>query len=333
MGEKWMSKIPVGKTISDAYGYAFGQFLPNLGIIWLPMILLFGLMALVFPLYFGAISHMMSTLQPAQPGTVPDISGVMAIYRYMLVFYIVEVLILAQITLGMTRRALGMDQGPVYFFLSIGRTYWQLVGAYLIMIVIFIAVLFVVEIATIIVGLVVGLTVGLGAAGSHAGPSAVAGMGALAVLGVIGLGLTCLFVIAYIMSRLTFLLTPAIVAEDRFALMRSWELTKGSFWRMVVIALAVFGPIFIVIMIFDLVMFGMAGQSIMHILPTGPDPQANSQAMAAFSAAIMGSMIHYWYVFAAASLLLSAVTYGLSAGAAASAYRSQTEGTIPATFS
>jgi hypothetical protein len=330
-----MSRIPVGKTISDAYGYAFGQFPANLGITWLPLFLILAAMAFIFPLYFAAFSHVFENLKPMQPGMMPDMTGLVQAYRYMLLFYILEIFLLAQIMLGMTRRALGLQQGPVFAFFSVGTPVWRLFGAYLVMVVIEIAVMIVAEIAAAILALLGALIFGIALSGTSVTGSS-AGTDVAVVLGIFVLVTLLLGAIVYVMARLTFLLTPAIVAENRFAVMRSWELTKGNFWRVFAIGLAIFVPVAIVILTFEVVMFSTVASTFIHAMPKGPnnDPQAAMQALNAFGAALTDLLRRYWYVIAGFSLIVSAVTYGLMAGAAASAYRSQTEGMgSPATFS
>jgi hypothetical protein len=292
----------------------------------------------VFPLYFHAVGGMLANISPAGPGqppTVPDLSAMMDAYRYMLLFYLLEIALLAQVALGMTRRALGMQQGPVFVFFSVGKTYWQLVGAYLIMVVLQIVVVFVAEFAAVIVGGVLAL-IGAGALSGAQPGTSVAGM-VLGALVAVVLVVSVLLAVLYIMSRLTFLLTPAIVAENRFALFRSWELTGGSFWRMFVIGLAIFGPLMIVLAIFYSFLLSsmlptLAG--LQHNPGTANDPQVVMQAMNTVMTAFFNMMRQYWYALAAGSLIVSALTYGLMLGAAASAYRSQTEeASAPAAFS
>ncbi|HEY1629755.1 MAG TPA: hypothetical protein VGF56_00465 [Rhizomicrobium sp.] len=328
-----MRKIPVGKTISEAYGYAFGQFPANLGITWLPLALLFGAAIVLFPHYIDAVRGMADAFKGMHPGAGDD-GAVMAqvgaananISRFSYLFLILEILFLTQITLGMTRRALGLDRGPVFFFVSIGTSYWRLVGAYFIMFILQYVVFFAVFLAGALVGAIVAMAVGIGAGG--AGIEHNPGLLAFVVAGAVVLIIACLFAAAYFLVRLTFLLTPAIVAEDKFALFRSWELTKGNFWRIFAIALAVIGPVALLGLILEGAMFAQVWPDISHILASpsaAGDPQAVMRVSAELTTRLADLFTHYWYVLAAVYLLTSTLTYGLAMGAAASAYRSQTE--------
>ena len=70
-----------------------------------------------------------------------------------------------------------------------------------------------------------------------------------AVLTLMGIGF--LFFCAV---RLGFLLVPAVVAERRVSLERSWVLTQGNFWRIFLVNLLLIFPIFL-ILFFVMVMF------------------------------------------------------------------------------
>jgi len=328
-----MRKIPVGKTISEAYGYAFGQFPANLGITWLPLALLFGAAVVLFPHYLEAVRGMADAFKSLHPGagdndaTMAQVGAANAnMSRFAYLFVILEVLFLTQIALGMTRRALGLDRGPVFFYVSIGTPYWRLVGAYFIMFVLQYVVFFVVFFAGLMIGGVIALAVGLGSGNAtiENDPALLA----FAIIGVVVLLIACLFAAAYFLVRLTFLLTPSIVAEDKFALFRSWELTAGNFWRIFVIGLAVIGPVAILGLVLEGALLSTLWPDISHLLSSpnaAGDPRAVMQVSANMTARMADVFTHYWYVLAAIYLLLSTVTYGLAMGAAASAYRSQTE--------
>ena len=83
-------------------------------------------------------------------------------------------------------------------------------------------------------------TVGQAAVAAVITVGAVAGVGAL----------------IYVTARLSFLMIPAALNEGEFGLTRSWELTKGNFWRIVGVALGTVVPAMILIGVADLIILG-----------------------------------------------------------------------------
>jgi hypothetical protein len=132
----------------------------------------------------------------------------------------------------------------------------------------------------------------------------------------------------YLVVRLTFLLAPAVVAEDRVAVTRSWALTRGSFWRSVVIGVAIFVPL---IVAFDIVWFFVTADMfapLIHLAAQNPhDPQASAQMLRDMMAKMSSLLVARWYILAPLALVFETLLYGIALGAAASAYRSQTQET------
>jgi hypothetical protein len=317
-----MGKIPVGKTISDAYGFAFGKFLPNLGTIWLPVALaMAGAWLLLMP-YFTAMGQAFGHFQPNDPNPMAALSGVMDAYRYVLLFQIIDIALRAEIMLGLTRRAFGEKQMLPFVFFEFGAPFWRLLGGYFIVSIIIVVIYFVLAIGLAIVAAIVGVA-GIAAAGG--GGSGGAAAGGLAGL-LIGLGgLALLFLMLYAIVRLTFLLTPAIVAEKNLAIFRSWELTKGNFWRSFWIGAAIFVPTVIVFDIIAGIFYMPVFAAMIQNLPhpgTPADPQATARAMQTMMSTMGNALRQNWYILVAVGLVFSNVIYGLAAGAAASAYRS-----------
>ena len=53
-------KIPVGATIARAYGFAFGNIVNNLGMIWIPVAILYGLLFYFHSAYMNAMTVFLS---------------------------------------------------------------------------------------------------------------------------------------------------------------------------------------------------------------------------------------------------------------------------------
>jgi len=328
-----MQKIPVFATIGGAYRFAFGRFLGNLGVVWVPVLLVMVASWYLLPrmMMAGPGQNMAIT-----PGMTPAemagaLSGVMQVYRVMILFWCADVLLRAQMMLGLTARALGTASGPRFIYLSLGRAYWRVAGAYFAVTVILIALYLVLIIAGLLGGILLALAVGAGGAamGAAAGKAAIGAtvVGLIAILGlVIG------FVLFYAAVRLTFFLTVAIVDEGRFDLVEPWRLARRNFWRIVAVGLAIFVPISVVTFAIYLPLEFDAFRSFFTHMPmsAGHDPQAMGRAIQELSKSLRDAMFTHWYVVAPLTFISSALIYGLATGASVTAYRALVPGPAPA---
>jgi hypothetical protein len=216
-----MGKIPVGETISGAYGFAFAGFLTVLGTVWLPI--------LVLLLFDAGVVYLIS---PDLPGRVMhgdfDMSLVYSYHRVRGLLGLANFIIGAMITVGLQERALGRVQGPTFFYFSLGAPVWRLIGAYILAI-----------IALVIVGILTAVVAG---GTSYAAVHFVPRFGWAIAFAII-IAAVCWFIYACV--RLTFLLPAVVVAEDQIGLPRAWELGGGNFWRMFAVAFVVFVPFWI----------------------------------------------------------------------------------------
>jgi hypothetical protein len=322
-----MAKIPVGKTIADAYGFAFGKFLTNVGIVWLPLALLLAAGWYFLPPYFAALTDVMSHLKPVvlpNGATFVALNGMMGAYRLAIIFYIAQVALAAQMMLGLTREAFGQRQGPAFAYLSVGPAFWRLFGAYLAVVVILLAVDYALVIAAVLVAAVAGI-----AGAAVVAIVNVADKTALAIVAgasIVALILAVAAAVLYIRVRLTFLLTPAIVAEGKLTLARPWQLARGNFWRIVVIGIAIFVPLGIA---FNIVCFlAVTGVFLPfpHFAFHPHDPAAAAEFLRAFGAHVAESLRARWFILVPVVLAWAAMFFGIAAGASASAYRSLVAG-------
>jgi hypothetical protein len=214
-----MHKIPVGETISGAYGFAFAGFLSVLGTVWFPYLIFVAFSA-------GAIY----LIAPDLPGHVMrgefDATTLFSVYRVGGLIWLASLVVRAMVTVGLQERALGRTEGPTFFFFSLGARVWLMIAA------VFLAIL-----SIIFIGI---LTVGVTAAACVAAVHYVPHFGrAIAV--VLGIVASCWFI--YAVVRLTFFLPAVVVAEERIGLGRSWELGGGNFWRIVAVLFVVIVPV------------------------------------------------------------------------------------------
>lgn len=227
-----MHKIPVGDTISRTYGFAFSNLLSIIGIAWFPYTLLVaiavGLIMLLAPDFPRLL--MKGDFDPSMMMHVGRIFGLL---------WLLSLVVACMVTVGIQRKALGKHPAPVFIYFSLGAPVWRLLGAS------FLALLLLILIGCITAGVTVGIWF---AAGAYL--PAYAGLArSIAILA------ATLWTI-YLWVRLLFFLPAVVVAEEIIGLGRSWELGGGNFWRIVVVAIAVFVPAWIAFRIISGALFG-----------------------------------------------------------------------------
>ncbi|MGB8365640.1 MAG: hypothetical protein ACLQUZ_03495 [Rhizomicrobium sp.] len=303
-----MGKVPVWRTIGEALAFTFHRYPAILGVVWLPLLLM-GLCA-----YFalGPLFEALGTIamHAAQHPDEADFEQEMLrADRFVPAFDVAVYLIMAWISVGVTKEALGLRSGPWFVYLGVGKAELLLIGAYLALFALIIGV----EIAIILVFLLVfgigALVVGSGAIASVdwtlLKPWAAAAIVAFA------LAVLCAFV--YFAVRLTALLVPITVAEQRFGLVRSWQLSKGHFWNL----LAIFVVTWLMLVVLELVTFAVIGvplffaASLAHAHANGPDAVS----------LVFKSVEPYLPLGGVVLLAVSPVLYGLYIAPWAFAYR------------
>jgi hypothetical protein len=285
-----MKKIPVGATVAHAYRFAFQNFLPVLGIVWLPWLVLaaagfiLGKTGLVVP---GAGAHNLPVLAPT--------------------FLVALLLLCMQIT-GVTEYALGLKKGSPRFYFSLGKPVWRVIGAMLLLVLVILV--------CVVVMLIGGFIIGFLARLAHS--AAITSLVALLAF-VVGF---CAYI--YILLRFSFILVPSVIAEGRISLERTWTLTQGNFWRILFVFLAIVIPALAIefVVVFKFLLVGMP------IVPPNPTPDqldAFRASLNVWQMANMARITHYWYIVEPLSLAFLTVFYGLSARAQALSYRALTE--------
>lgn len=318
-----MAKISVGRTVSEAYAFSFGKFLGNLGVVWLPVALIMLGAWYFVPLYLAFLRSLAEHMNLA-PDPAMIMAGMQNIYRFAILFWLGIVLLRTQIMLGLTRRALGLATGPSFVFVSFGKPFWRLCGAYFAVTIILWAVEMALIVALVIIALATGGIAAFSVSGNTAALAPLAIMGATIGVAVV---LGALF---YIAVRLTFLLTPVIVAEERFDLIRPWRLAGGNFWRIFAIGVGVFVPLMILIAAVSVPVYLSALWPLPHLTFGQHDAPATMRELHALFATLIGRARAHWYMILPLPLVSSALLYGVAAGAAASAYRALVPEPAPA---
>jgi hypothetical protein len=305
-----MSKIPVGKTVAFAYGFTFGDFPAVLGIVWLPLGLI---LALSYFLTIHGAGNARAMLQAGDYGAAGEAARSLALLS------VASLVLQSMATVGVTSQALGLRHGTPVVYFSLGAAVWRLVGASILVFLLFIVFEIVLAIGIAIFALIAALVVGgiASVANGHAGISPPA---------TVLLVVICLFAffggLIYIAARLMYLIAPVVVAEEKIDLVRGWSLTQGNFWRIVAIVLAIALPLSIVgviaaILLYGGDMFPPVGEIVQHV----GDQKLVQQTMDAWSQHLQARTLDIWPIAYGLQFVLSVLTTGLTAGAAAFAYR------------
>lgn len=230
-----MDKVPVWRTIGGAIAFTIEHFLPILGAIWLPLAILgvcqyFLLAPMVHELAAFAklaAQHRHGPLAPPQ---------FLMLQRFAPGLDVLALVVGAWLRVGVTKEALGLRRGPKFVYVPTDLAELRLIGAYFVLLAIFVAV----AVAVFLAGLAGGIVGGALAAGG-----ALDGLhwetlkpwgGWLIVAGVT----IVVAVVIYFLLRMVFFLVPVTVAEKRFGLWRSWELSRGNVGRIFVVSLVMF---------------------------------------------------------------------------------------------
>jgi hypothetical protein len=270
-----MGKIPLEHAIADAYGFAFREYPSVFGVVWLPTLVTLAAAAAVL------------TWLPPNPVVVG------------LPLLVAAALTRAMIVVGVQRRALGLKEGPVFAFFSLGGTVWRLIGGVL---------LGWISAASMIAALVAAVSgVHLLVRGLDTTQAALIDFAAILV--------SCFWAL-YFTLRLNFFVVPAVVAEGGFGLARSWELGAGNFWRSVVVfAAAILLPV--------AVLAAVTCGILLAAMPGVAQLDRHSSLQEAISFALAQPRA-VWLFLLVYAIVAGTFVIGLTNGAIAMAYRNVT---------
>jgi hypothetical protein len=283
-----MNKIPTGKTIAYAYSFTFGHLGTIIGLVWLPLVVLTVLNFL--PQMAGGDLD--------ASGQSPLMQGSQAIGR--VAISALTLLLYSIIYVAVTRQALGLRQGGATVHFALGMPEFRVFGAMLLLAVVMLAFL----------GTYFGVVVIVASVGGNSVPM-VSVAGIIAVAGAMAL--------LYAMVRLSFLLAPVTVAEEQINLARGWTLTRGNFWRILGVMLAIGLPIFVIYVT------GIA--ALMGAELAAPVPAAIANNAAKLVQHLAQIVNHHLPELMGLELILAPFSLGLNLGAAAFAYRALVQDT------
>ena len=295
-----MTKIPVGATIVQAYRFAFGNFVRILAVVWAAWLVVAVL----------GFVMMRTTMTFSTAMAVRDFHAVGNMLALLIPFYLVALLLMFVQISGIARLALGRLPTPLYFYFSLDRGVWRLIGKSLLAIVIMIAA----YVILVVTGIVVAAAARLLGGGTGVLMALVA---AIALI----VGILAYF---YGAVRLTFFLTPVVLAEEQSGLKRAWALGRGNFWRAFAVLLAIFLPVVVLEFAWLLGPWGPGLPPAPSMPATAAQLAAHNTAMAQWNEQLMGTIYGAWYITAPVFLLITILFYGAMVGAQCFAYRAVT---------
>jgi hypothetical protein len=273
-----MKRLSIAGAIRFAYGFVLTQIGAIIGLVWLPLVLV--AIAQFLPYAIGT----------AYPGDPAEEGGAAALN---LIFSTAALVLYAMNLVAVTRQALGLRQGSASIHFALGWPECRMFAAIVICGLMLVA----------SIGIYVMIGTILFAAARTAPLLAIVA----AIYAVAGL---C--AVAWLALRLFFLMPPIVVVEERVDFVRAWMLSRGNFWRILAVMLAVSVP---VLLIQSAAIAAIVGPTFFAPLPANPDMVGIAlQARLAMIDRHMATMIGL-------ALVLAPFSFGLTLGASSYAYR------------
>jgi hypothetical protein len=293
-----MNRILVGQTIGRGYRFLLHRFFAILGLSWLPALAL-GVVGALWFVHFASDVALVS-------------KGALAAYWLALdglALFASLAFFTATIAVPATREALGLHDETVFAHFVVGRRELRL----------FLALL---RFALLLFTAAVLLSFALGFVARMALPVLAAKMGATSeasavwhgialrtlVLG--GAGFVLISALVFLTLRLGFFLAPIAAIEDRARVTRAWMLSRGNFWRVLIVTLALAVPVDLIARAVEFALFGRQLQVLLPQVLAARDPSL----LAAWTA-------QHAMVLAAIGSTVLTLLVALFAGASAIAYR------------
>jgi hypothetical protein len=222
-----MAKIPLESTIGATYRFVFTNILSVFGVVWFPILII---AALYGAAVYSVWPDLMSLTFDPHADPHKAVAQFVAIWlRVAPIVYRAGLLAIvagAMIRVGLMRKALGLHEGPVFIYFSLGAPVWRMILAMIL----------------------AALIIVLGVAGSACACALLYALAQRFIPGwenlILGLAILAAVIgVAYAAVRLAFFLPAVVVAENRIGLGRSWQLGGGNFWRIFLLILAVTIPV------------------------------------------------------------------------------------------
>jgi hypothetical protein len=305
-------QIPVERTIGDTYRFAFANILSIFGIAWLPFLIMFAVCVAAVLLLLPDLNAIDWSRQ-SDLGLGHDAAMHLGfrILHVLPPIYVLGYLLIAIVTVGVQRKALGLHECPVFVFFSFGSEVWRLLGA-----IIFVLILLIMNGA---------VTAGVVAFLFGAGATLPSAFGLVEFVAVIA-GICWFF---YAAVRLTFFIPPAVVMEGGLGIARSWQLGRGNFWRIFVLFVAcVMGPAIVISTVGNIIFMPFIGEAMMRLQQaTEAHRVLSPQEMWSMIGPALKNFLPYWIAY---EVVTYPILIGLSNAVSACAYRNVTRSEVPA---
>lgn len=286
-----MNKIPVGQTIRFAYAFTFGQIGSIIGLIWIPTLVYAVANFFIMGTYYRALADSF------EAGAPP--AGPQALLA--LLMLVVIILLTAMIGVSVVQQAMGLRKGSVFAHAAFGRAELYVAGGYLALLLILLACFFVFVLILAVIGTVAARAIQANAGGAS--------------LAVAATALFCVLGSLYVLTRLSFVLIPAVVDGADHGLRRSWTLTKGNFWRIIAVGLATVLPVWFAMNIATSLILGPGSA------PANPGSVATVAELLHLLADLLRIQLAHWPALVGLSFVISPLFYGLTFSSSAFAYR------------
>lgn len=294
-------KMPVGETLEGAFSFAIRNILSVLGTVWFPYLMAVAIVG-------GAVYLMHPDWTVFTQASSDPAAIISEIGRFAPIFTLGWLVLLvtdSMVRVGLMRKALGLHEGPVFIYYSLGAPVWRMLGASVLLTLIFVG---------IIIAAIAVCAGTIAFCGSYLQQP---GRGLVDTVVVT----TAILATIYAMIRFFFFLPAVVVAEERIGLGRAWELGRGNVLRIIVVVLAI-----------SLATQFVFGTLTSAIMPMGSFPRFGDHVVPQDVINWEMNMLHTtgpWLLVI--WVLQSIVTAALLAGAAAFAYRKVTSGgAVPA---
>lgn len=275
-----MARVPVVATIRDAYSFTVNNLGGIIGLIWVPMLLL------TVMGFFSLHRYYSDFIEAMNGGNAAALGPSML----MMIGYLIAALLMQAIMyVSVVQLALGQRTAPAIAHFAFGPAEWRMFRSFLA----FVGLLLALVIPVFVIGGAV-----LGTAGARGYQMLIL---VLAVYGILLMS----------MPRFLALLPAVSVGETAPVLRRAWQLSAGNFGRLLLVLIAVFGPVSIALGILEMV---LASQLSLPAVAAGATEK--EQMVAAVTRA--QKMLP---VMSGLAFLIYPLLIGLFSGASVSAWR------------
>jgi len=211
-------QIPVIATIREAYSFTFANLGAIIGLIWLPMVLYTVGEFFITQNYGNQVQAAIAAGNPNAAGP-----AVLALFLFFLAALALHAIMLTAVT----QLALGQRQGGAMIHFTFGALEWRVFR----------------NLFGVALFLLPGYLLMLLSTGRAEAAGAASAQGGVALLVTLLLALALI----YFSVRLSALLLPVVLAEEKSVLVRAWTLTAGNFWRLLGVFVGVAVPVYLVV--------------------------------------------------------------------------------------